>query len=314
MEQPCLAATISCLLCGNPTTNTVEAFTGKELRILWKELDREFTPEAWGRIVDDCVVTLCSCKQCGFEFFDPSLAGNEAFYRELEGPEYFSTSRPEFARTLDFAAQKGIKSVLDVGCGTGAFLDLAREWGLTTFGLELNRDAAERARAKGHSIFEQLLYELDPTQINKFDLITLFQVLEHVANPVKVLRDASHLLSSGGYIAVAVPSSEGVYRLAPWDPHQWPPHHVSRWRLNDFERLARAAELQLVKQGGDVLLGSQIEHFWKMNNQLAGALNKPVRFGGDLMPKIVSQLYRKTGMKYFSPHWGNSIYAYFKWN
>jgi SAM-dependent methyltransferase len=311
-EQTYLEGSVSCLLCANTTKNVVETFTGKELRRLWKELNREFTPEAWGGVVDGYTVAMYSCNRCGFEFFEPTLAGNEAFYRQLEGPDYFSTTRPEFARTLDFAERKGIKNVLDVGCGAGAFLDLARDKGLRTYGLELNGVAAARARAKGHSIFEQLLHELDPARISNFDLITFFQVLEHVANPITVLKEGRTLLSSGGYIAVAVPSSEGVYRLAPWDPHQWPPHHISRWRLIDFQQLALAAELRLVECGGDVLLGSAIEHLWKLNNRLSTALNRPPRFGGGLAPKLISFLYRKTGMKHFFPHWGNSIYAYFK--
>lgn len=286
--------------------------TGRELRVLWEELGREFTPEAWGRISHDCAVKLYSCTGCGFEFFEPRLAGNEAFYRQLEGPDYFSTTRPEFARTLGFAQRQRLVSVLDVGCGAGAFLDLAREKGLKTHGLELNRVAAARARAKGHSIYEQLLHEMDPARTDKFDLITFFQVLEHVANPVSVLRDASGLLSSNGRIAVAVPSSDGIYRLAPWDPHQWPPHHISRWRRADFERLALAAELRVVDYGGDILLGSEIEHLWKLNNRLARALNRPVRFGSEFAPKVVSLLYRKTGMKHIFPNWGSSIYAYFK--
>lgn len=286
--------------------------TGRELRGLWKELGREFTAEAWGRIGDDYAVTLSSCRGCGFEFFDPNLVGNESFYRQLEGPDYFSATRPEFARTLGFAQREGLETVLDVGCGAGAFLDLAREAGLKTFGLELNRVAASRARAKGHLIFEQLLNELDPARTQKFDLITFFQVLEHVANPVSVLCDASRFLSSSGHIAVAVPSAEGIFRMAPWDPHQWPPHHISRWRLTDFERLALAAELRVVERGGDVLVGSEIELLWKLNNRLAKALNRPRRFGGELAPKVISFLYRKTGMKHVFPHWGSSIYAYFK--
>jgi SAM-dependent methyltransferase len=305
---------VSCLVCASDTASVAEKMTGRELRTLWKELNREFTPEAWGRLMDDYTVSLYACGRCGFEFFDPSLAGNETFYQQLEGPDYFSATRPEFARTLDFAVRKGLRSVLDVGCGAGAFLDLARGKGLKTFGLELNRAAAARAREKGHLIFEQLLHELDAARTNKFDLITLFQVLEHVANPVTILREARTLLSSDGHIAVAVPSAEGVYRMAPWDPHQWPPHHISRWRLTDFERLALAADLQLVERGGDVLLGAHIEHLWTLNNRLAMALNRPARFGGEVAPKIVSFLYRKTGMKHFFPCWGSSIYAYFKRN
>ncbi len=275
-------------------------------------MGREFTPEAWGKIYDDYSVAMRRCERCGFVFFDPSLAGNEVFYRQLEHTEYFCQARPEFTRTLEFTCGKGIRRTLDVGCGSGAFLDLAKKAGCQTFGLELNSAAAEKARAKGHTIYGRLLNELDRDQTSGgFDLITLFQVLEHLPDPVATLKDAAALLNPGGYISVAVPSEEGMCRLAPWDPYNWPPHHLSRWRRADFEQLAGAAHLELVQSGGDVLLGSGIEQLWQLHNRLACVLGKRGRWGGETLPRLVSLVYRKTGMKFLFPRRGRSIYAYF---
>jgi SAM-dependent methyltransferase len=274
-------------------------------------MGREFTAPAWGKIGPDSVIELRRCQHCGFEFFDPSLAGNEIFYRELEHAEYFVENRPEFARTLDFARERGLKRILDVGCGSGIFLDLARAAGAETFGLELNRAAADKAQTKGHKVFNQLLGELPP-DANGFDLITFFQVLEHVPEPVTLMREAAARLRPGGFIAVAVPSADGVFRLVPRDPHQWPPHHMSRWRLRDFQLLARTTGLELIESGGDNLLGSEINHFWNVHNQLAPAVGKPKRAGSPAIVSLLSFLYRKTGMKFLFPHWGSSIYACFK--
>jgi SAM-dependent methyltransferase len=276
-------------------------------------LGHDFTREAWGGIHSDYVVTRHRCENCGFEFFNPSLAGNEAFYRELEHVDYFPGSRAEFVRTLDFAEERGSKRVLDVGCGDGIFLDLARTRAWETHGIELNSAAADKARAKGHKIYRSLLHQLDSNQTSgAFDLITFFQVVEHVPDPAAVLKDAARLLTPDGFISIAVPSAQGVYRLVPWDPHQWPPHHISRWRLSDFEQLACATNLKLSRSGGDRLLGSEIEHFWKLHNRLAPVLNKKSIFGGDAVPKLVSLMYRKAGLKFFFPEWGNSIYGFFQ--
>jgi len=283
------------------------------LRELWKALGHAFTPEAWGRIHDESVVAMQRCESCGFRFFDPSLAGSEAFYRELEHEEYFSPARPEFARTVKLIRALGLKRVLDVGCGSGAFLDLARKAGCETCGLELNGAAAEKARAKGHTIYNRQLGELAAEHASGgFDLITFFQVLEHVPDPIGRMREAAVLLNPDGYVSVAVPSAEGVYRLVPWDPHQWPPHHLSRWRLADLEQVARAARVRLVESGGDVLVGSDFEHFWKTHNRLAPVLGKRGHWGGDGMGKLISFVYRKTGMKFVFPRWGSSIYGCFK--
>src|SRR5258707_662182 len=113
----------NCPLCNGDEVQPVEELTGGQLRALWKALDCEFSAEAWGEIDGNFRVARCRCVRCGFGFFDPRLAGNEAFYRELERPEYFATSRPEFARTLGFARRNKVRRVLDVGCGSGIFLD-----------------------------------------------------------------------------------------------------------------------------------------------------------------------------------------------
>jgi SAM-dependent methyltransferase len=303
----------TCLLCGCSKSQVVQQLTGQQLRAIWKELGMVFSPGAWGKIGEDFIVARRRCEACGFSFFDPSLGGNEAFYRELEHPHYFSPEREEFARTLQLIRKKGLRRVLDVGCGSGFFLDLARGANCETCGLELNPAAAEKARAKKHAVWTRLLHEVDREQLGGgFDLITFFQLIEHVPDPVTVLQQASRFLNPGGFIAVAVPAAQGVGRFLDWDPHQWPPHHLSRWRPRDFHQLAVAAHLELVESGGDMLLGSGIEDRWKMANRMASLLGKPKLWGGNSLPEAVSFIFRKTGMKFLFRRHGTSIYGYFK--
>jgi SAM-dependent methyltransferase len=303
----------ACLLCGSLETTATERMTGLHLRRLWNELEQEFFQESWGRIGEEFDVVLFRCERCGFEFFDPSLDGNELFYQQLEHPEYYSPIRPEFTRALALAHRTRLKRILDVGCGSGAFLDMARGAGHEVFGLELNTAAANKARFRNHRVFEKLLHELDDAVTGGgFDLITFFQVLEHVSDPVKVMKDAAARLNSGGYIAVAVPSSQGVLRLAPLDPHQWPPHHISRWRQADLSTLAKAARLQLVEFGGDPLLGADLKHYWLLQDRLAVCLDRKRYPGIAIASKLISLFYRKSGMKMFFTKQGRSIYGHFQ--
>lgn len=302
-----------CLLCGRPVDRVVSQLNGGQLRRAWEALGHRLSPVAFGAISPEAVIQLRACSGCGFTFCDPALAGSEQFYRELEHASYFPPAKPEFSRTLEFAKRNNLKRVLDVGCGDGAFLDLAARAGMQTHGLEFNRAAVEKTRAKGHRVWSELLDQLSVEQTGgKFDLITLFQVVEHVSDPVGLMNSARRFLAPGGFISIAVPSAQGVYRLVPFDPHQWPPHHISRWRIADFRNLSAKCGLKLAEAGGEPLLGWSIEHFWNTHNQLALALGYSPRPGGRLAPQAVGWLYRKLGLKWVFPRWGNSIYAFFQ--
>lgn len=309
--MPSHANSLTCLLCSADRLQPVTSLKGREIHSLWRELGFNLPPEAMAGINEDSKIILWRCVDCGFEFFDPSLAGNSLFYQCLESSSYYTSDRPEFQRTARLAVRKQLMNVLDVGCGAGAFLDLARMAGLNTFGLELNPAAAAKARAKGHQIFDRLLHELPVDAYpGGFDLITLFQVLEHVTDPVSVIKQASARLKPGGYVSIAVPNKSGLYRFLPWDPAQWPPHHVSRWCLRDFQTLSKQTGLRLVGSGGDILLGSGIEHTMLTKRRLAAVLEKRSRTQSGLWPNLVSWLYRKSGAKFIAPRWGSSIYAY----
>jgi SAM-dependent methyltransferase len=307
------AKALACPLCRCTELAHIDELSGKKIKLLWKEWGNEFSDDALRNLPDDVAVVLHECRQCGFAFFDASLAGGESFYRELDREGYYCPTRPEFARSIEFARQKKLKRILDVGCGSGAFLDLVKGAGFEACGIELNQSAAEKARAKGHFVFENLLHELDPVKTGGgFDLITFFQVLEHVSDPVAIMKEAKTLLNPNGFISAAVPSADGIYRLVPYDPHQWPPHHISRWRIADFTRLAEAAGMKLIESGGDILFGRQIEQAWNLHNRLAPVVGKRKLWGGKILPKVISLVYRKAGLKYIFPSWGSSIYGYFQ--
>lgn len=306
-------SSIRCLLCDGPGSSSLAALSSAELLQLWAALGVRFSDAALGPLLQTRRVELRQCPRCGFRFFDSSLIGNSAFYRELQEqiPTYYPT-RPEFFRALKLAKREGLESVLDVGCGSGTFLDLASEQGLRTSGIEVNEAAAGMARKKGHTIHPVDLGRLRQAGVEAPDLITLFQVLEHVAAPRQIVQDAKALLRPGGFIAVGVPNDKGLYQVCPLDPHQWPPHHISRWRLRDLACLGRQCGLEIAGMGSDRLLGGEWEYFWKLHNKLAAAIDRKGRPGKKLLPKLVSLFYRKTGLKYVFPRWGTNIYIFYR--
>ena len=260
---------MTCLLCESESVRTCDSLSKKQLIELWRDLGFDVAAKAFDCISNATTVDLQKCDSCGFQFFNPSLVGDSRFYDELfsQSPAgYYSPMRPEFEWALPIARREGAQRVLDVGCGNGFFLEYFRKAGFETFGLEYSPSAASAAREKGFVIVEKKLGDCMPEDFGgTFDLICLFQVLEHVPNPVQFIRDAARLVKPGGSLIIAVPTEEGLpSKLAPYEPHRWPPHHLSWWRKKDFATLAGRAGLQLNAVGYSILNAETISYFGKV--------------------------------------------------
>lgn len=157
------------------------------------------------------------CVSCSLVFVDPvpAAAIDEAAY----GPGYYEPwqEREEAPRAtlwrrrlarIDVRRKPG--SVLDVGCGDGHFLALARAAGWKVEGIEFSPEGARRAATRlGRpvAIGDLALSEQIP---GPFDAITLWHVLEHLPDPRPMLRAARRRLARGGLLAVAVPNLDNL--------------------------------------------------------------------------------------------------------
>lgn len=301
-----------CLLCGSSQIAIHDSLRAEDIFKCWAETGHHFSSSVIQPLLDEGTIHLYDCRACGFQFFDPKLAGGAEFYEQLHAASegYYAARCPENDRNARFAVQKGYRNILDVGCGPGFALDTAKLAGLETYGIELSRTAAAAAAQRGHTIFPVLLENMEPAWEGKFDLISLNHMLEHVPEPVGLIRRCSRLLSPRGVIAIAVPGAEGVLRVTPWLPANWPPHHLTRWRFKDFDTLARLAGLRVLKTGGNRLLGSELETNLLGHRRFCQILQKPYHGLSPRAVKILCFLYRKLGMKHFFPARGHGIYCY----
>ena len=102
--------------------------------------------------------------------------------------------------------QKPPGRLLDFGCGGGFFLNTAQQRGWQIFGLEPLYGHAVHAQGKfGAQIVNDTLHP-DTFEADFFDVITAFQVFEHLVNPLEVLRQLTHFLKPGGVLLVEVPN------------------------------------------------------------------------------------------------------------
>ena len=159
------------------------------------------------------------CGSCGFVFDmeRPISAEIERYYsREGKYDAWLSKEKERdilWRRRLEVVLKyRRSGTLLDVGTGIGQFLHFAREYFEGT-GTEISTSGIEIARRKyGLAILNGTLENLAFDK--KFDVITLYHVLEHVPDPSSTIRRCKDLLNSGGFLFIAVPNDVSRIRAS----------------------------------------------------------------------------------------------------
>lgn len=203
-------------------------------------LSQAFPAAVWQdyAVIGDQAVTLAECTKCGFGRFAPVVIGTPGFYEIISAKDYYNAAKWEFSNAADDLKEFGAKRILDVGCGSGRFLDNLRNKlrGTELYGYDLNEGLMSQLSERGFGTlpsdpdrFEEKLAGQPP-----FDAICMLQVLEHVSNPVEFLTKFIHLLKPGGLLIVTTPNAAGPIRFFPDALTEIPPHHVTRWTEQAF--------------------------------------------------------------------------------
>lgn len=167
---------------------------------------------------------LVRCRGCGLVFQDPqppeealaaSYYHDADFARALFG-ELRETTLENARRKLGLLRRAGAISrgmrVLDVGASSGAWVEVAADAGVHATGVEIGEATAAAARRRGLDVRTGTLAETrGELAVERFDLVTFFDVLEHLHDPRRELEIARELLAPGGAVAATFPNVEGLY-------------------------------------------------------------------------------------------------------
>ncbi|MEZ0327946.1 MAG: class I SAM-dependent methyltransferase [Fimbriimonas sp.] len=116
---------------------------------------------------------------------------------------YYKNPRMEVVE----AVPEGVKSVLDVGCASGAFGAAVKErLGPVVWGIEMNDAIALHAKKRLDEVFVGDALTIIPQLSRKFDLVTFNDVLEHMPEPGFVLRNTASVLNPGGCVLMSLPN------------------------------------------------------------------------------------------------------------
>lgn len=186
------------------------------------------------------------CDSCGYEYFKSGDAtqstdyeGDTDYLDDLElFPEAGDRIQWHHRRALDFIGKHvpAGGATLDVGCFDGFFVRQLRDRGFDAHGVDFNRTAiawgARQFELDGQisnrSVADLLAEE------RRFDVVTMFEVIEHLDDFDPVLRDCVALLKPGGHLVISAPNNEMSWR----PPLDFPPHHLSRFSPRSLRSMA----------------------------------------------------------------------------
>ena len=197
-------------------------------------------------------VDIMECNKTGYRFYYPlSVAGDGSFYEKLqvimdEDSYYY---RP-WGYDHEFALNQieHGESVLDVGCGSGNFLKKIKEKTDKTTGLEFNQLAIQKCREAGLTVYSDTIEEHARKFPATYDVVCLFQVLEHIHEINPFMDAAVKLLKKGGKLIVGVPNNEPYYQgFNKYSTLNLPPHHMGLWNKNSLDNLGQVFDLKLKK-------------------------------------------------------------------
>ncbi|GAB3892676.1 class I SAM-dependent methyltransferase [Spirosoma agri] len=140
----------------------------------------------------------------------------------------------------------GKGQLLDVGCGTGAFLDTCKQAGWQVSGMEPDQDARAIAQKKLNADIQPSLESLSGKQ--PVDIITLWHVLEHIPNLNETIPQLNNLLDPKGTLLIAVPNSDSYdaqYFKEYWAAYDVP-RHLHHFTPSTIEVLFKKHGLTLV--------------------------------------------------------------------
>jgi SAM-dependent methyltransferase len=164
--------------------------------------------------------------------FSSSKPGDGQFYSDLmRRLGYDGAQKPEFMQAASQISQT--TRVLDVGSGIGNFSVACPG---VYRGIDTNETAIADGQRLGRNVHFGLIEDEPP---ESYDVVTVFQVLEHVESPLEFLRACSRSLRPGGLLMISTPNQDGVMGYATNEVLNYPPHHMSWWSESSLNAVAK---------------------------------------------------------------------------
>ena len=186
---------------------------------------------------------LVKCDKCTFTFSKqiPSKEELVDYYQnDYDRTNYFSPiTRKRYHQLLDaFEKFRQSNKILDLGCGYGYFLEVAKSRGWEVYGVEIAEDAVHTCKEKGINMFHGEVQYCD-FQEDTFDVVISIEVIEHLVNPNIIVQTGLKMLRKDGLFYVTTPNFNSYLRYQlkeNFDVIEYP-NHLSYFTTKTLDRL-----------------------------------------------------------------------------
>lgn len=193
---------------------------------------------------------IVSCNTCNFKFTNPRPSDSEIgkYYKSEDYVSHSDTKKGLINRLYHMVRTRTLKqklglissyvsrgTILDYGCGTGMFLKTCADAGWKSFGFEPDSDARKLAEGKGLTVANSK----ETLSSNKYDIISLWHVLEHVTDLDPTLEFFSKTITDNGRLIIAVPnytSADSKHYKEFWAGYDVP-RHIYHFEINTLKKL-----------------------------------------------------------------------------
>ena len=207
--------------------------------------------------------TIVECNACHFHFTNPIPVVEEIgeYYKSESYVSHSSTNKgfinKIYQRVRKYTLKKKVKLItklsngknhLDIGAGTGHFINATTLAGFSSVGLEPDEDARKLA-TDTHNVNIQPLENLYKLEANSVDVVTMWHVLEHVYDLKKDITQIEKVLKIDGVMVVAVPnmnSFDAKHYKEYWAAYDLP-IHLYHFTPNDIDKLFEQVNMEVVE-------------------------------------------------------------------
>ena len=209
--------------------------------------------------------TIYQCISCNHMYIKEKY--NKSNIKDFYKEDFFNDKYKEENENSEYCYEKDEKNIkkfaslrldwiekyirkgrmLDIGCALGFYMDIAKQRGWDTVGVEISEYAAKKAISRGHNVKIGEIYDFKFKK-EEFDFIGMWLVLEHSDNPLKLIKYTVNYLKKDGILGIKVPNADGItFKLnrKKW-LEQHTIDHLQDFSINSLKYLLQSNNLNVI--------------------------------------------------------------------